>query len=125
LPENIVVQAFTVFPTDLRKITGDGVQPGVHQRENLIVQAPLLRHVQHNDRLTLTVAVQSADPLHESHRVPRQVVVHEDVAPGLQVEALTACFGRHQKLPLGLEPFDGLPALFHGLPAVNDVHGTE
>jgi hypothetical protein len=58
--------------------------------------------VEHDASVLLADAVDAAHPLLEPNRVPRQVVVHHQVAE-LEVDALAGCFGGDADLALLME----------------------
>jgi hypothetical protein len=81
-------------------------------------------HVEDDDALRLTVTVETADALHQPHRVPRQVVIDHDVAVALQVDALAARFGGDQELGRFLEAGDRLAPQWMGHGTVDLLHAA-
>ena len=73
----------------------EDVDAALEDVKNPFLNGPLDPEVEHLDGVRLADAVDATDPLLDAHRVPREVVVHKQMAE-LEVTPLAARFGAEQ-----------------------------
>src|SRR3546814_3558498 len=77
--------------------------------------------VEGQDVLLLAIAVEPSDALRQAHGIPRQVVIDQDVAAAMQVDAFAARLRGYEELAVLLEKLNGSQALIHVHRAIDHV----
>src|SRR5690625_4391501 len=123
IAKDLAFQALVIFMgLYLCQIIDNTIEALIHQIHDVLIEAVLLLYIENQYSFFLPVPIQSADTLHQSHGVPRQVVVNHDMATALQIYPLAARLGGDQELSLPFEVLDGSFALGMSHGAIDKTH---
>ena len=95
IAEYLVLQSRSKLHSDRGHVMNYLANACVHEIHHMSIKSLRRVEVKYHDILRLPVTVDSADTLHETHRVPGQVVVDHDMAAAMQVETFSAGLSRN------------------------------
>src|SRR5437016_147596 len=90
---------FRVLVRDLRNRLCRSLQTTLEVLLNLIFNRSLIEEVINLHDLVLAIAIDAANALLDTHRIPRQIVVDADMAE-LEIDSFAAGFRRYEKANL-------------------------